>query len=422
MKACFYIGPGSNEWCWDFFPGINPGELSIAGKSWCRHLVDQCSRLNVNEIYIADCYYRKDLAERLGNGDYWSLKLHYLPTVPCANSAQLLQQHQEIQTASEELLVVWGQVMPDIPDIHQLFRELRELKEIPELQKEGIYLYRDGKLYECMCPLHRMRSLQEYFELNFQLLKKPEIYNLPGYANNEGCVFGMDVLILPDCELEKPLLIQDNVRLERGTALCRSVIIGKDVLVDEGSRLEHSIVMDHTYIGKHMFFQDKIISGGRIIDVPSETCVELDDKFLTGSSEDHGFSRFAVAETFLSLIICIGGLPLFLVTWPFMHWLKKLEFFNFTSRIYPKCWRVLFGKGHLVRFGRNDFDYAFRYSDQWLLRTMEHLKITDDIYFYYNRSVLKIFRTVIVSLVKRLFVLKRLEKDSGNGSEEEGPL
>ena len=91
MKACFYIGPGGNEWFGKFFPGRSPGELSIAGKSWCRHMVDQCSRLKITDIYIADCNYRDELLERLGDGDYWSLQRHYLPTDPCTSAEQLLE-------------------------------------------------------------------------------------------------------------------------------------------------------------------------------------------------------------------------------------------------------------------------------------------------------------------------------------------
>ena len=83
MNACFYVGPGSTEWCWKYFPTKSPGELPIAGKSWCRHLVDQCSRLKINDIFIADCYFHDDLTVGMGAGDYWSLRLHYLPSIPC---------------------------------------------------------------------------------------------------------------------------------------------------------------------------------------------------------------------------------------------------------------------------------------------------------------------------------------------------
>ena len=93
MNACFYVGPGSTEWCWKYFPTKSPGELPVAGKSWCRHLVDQCSRLKINDIFIADCYFHDDLTVGMGEGDYWSLRLHYLPSVPCPLPEQLFAQH-----------------------------------------------------------------------------------------------------------------------------------------------------------------------------------------------------------------------------------------------------------------------------------------------------------------------------------------
>ena len=418
MKACFYIGPGCSEWCWEFFPTKSPGELPIAGKSWCRHMVDQCSRLDISDIYIAACYFQDELASRMGNGVYWSLKLHFLPTIPCANPDQLLKQQTDIPT-DEDLLIVWGQIMPDLTDCENLFSELREVKELPEVMPDGIWLLRNGKYYECVCRLLQMRSLQEYFDLNFRLLEKPGIYNLPGYSNSEGCVFGMDVIIMPGCELEKPVLIQDNVRLERGVALSEKVILGKDVLINEDCRLEHSIVMDHTYIGKHMYFRDKIIDGGRIIDVPTETWVDLNDEFLSGSSEDLAFNRYKLTEFFLALLIAFGGFPLFLLSLPFRHWLNKLAFFFFAFQAYPKCWQVLSGRAHLVRYGNQDTNYAFRYSDQFLLHKEGHQKIADDIYYYYNRSIGKIWRTVFISLLKRLFVIQALPSDDRSLQEKE---
>ena len=418
MKACFYIGPGCSEWCWKFFPSKSPGELPIAGKSWCRHMVDQCSRLDVSDIYIAACYFREELASRMGSGDYWSLNLHYLPSIPCAGPEQLLKQHEGSIPTDDDLLIIWGQVLPDLTERAQIFSELREVKELPEVMPDGIWLLRNGKYYECVCPLLQMRTLEEYFDLNFHLLEKPGIYNLPGYSNSEGCVFGMDVMIMPNCELEKPVLIQDNVRLERGVSLIGKVIVGKDVLINEDCRLEHAIIMDNTYIGKHMYFDNKIIDGNRVIDVPNGVWVDLDDEYLTGSSKEIGFNRYKLTELILAFIIAVGGLPLFLLTWPFRRWLNKLAFFFFAFQMYPKCWLVLNGRARLVRFGHHDSSYAFRYSDLWLLHQQEHQKVTDDIYYYYNRSVGKIVKTVVGSLMKRLFILHALPSDDRTWQEQ----
>ena len=406
MNACLYIGPQDNEWCLKYFPRRSPGELPVAGKSWLRHVIDQCSRLDVRDVFIADCYRWKFLSEHLGSGAYWSLDLHAPETSPCSSPRELLARHPDIP--ADDLLIFWGLVMPDVSDMRQVFADLREVSDDSAPQTPGILLLRGGKLYECVCPLLRIDSLQTYFDLNFRLLEKPGIYNLPGYSNSEGCVFGMDVLILPGCELVKPVLLADNIRLERGVSLTGPVIVGRNTLINEGASLEHSIVMDFTYIGRRMFFCNKIVDGSRVIDVPTGEFVELEDEFLTASSKPRDVSRFALTELVLALLIGIFGLPLYLAARFFGRWSEKLEFLRYFLLIYPKCWPVITGRAHLVRYGSSDAVYAFRYSDQWLLPQDEQQKDAGDRYFFYNRSVGNILSTVILSLLKRLFVLSPL--------------
>ena len=402
MRACFYIEPGCSKWVEDFFPNKNPGELPIAGKSLCRHIVDQCSSLKITDIYIPASYHSDDLLGQIGQGgDYWSLRIRFLSADSGLSLKQILKQHPEMN-CPEGLLFFQGMVMPDISGIEELLSHLKEMEQVPEQVPDGVWLMRNGKLYECVVPLFRMRTLREYFDLNFRLLEKPGIYNLPGYFNSEGCVFGMDVLIMPECELEKPVLIQDHVRLGRRVTLSKQVIIGKDVLINDDSRLEHSIVFDHTYIGKHMSFRNMIIDENRVIDVSSETMVELEDEFLAASSRRSMVDRFKTVEFIIALILLILGLPLFLIALLFRKDLEENEFFSYFLLIYPKCLQVLRGRAHLVRYGQHDENYVFRYSDQWLIHQEEDQKIMDDIYFYYNRSVLKILSVVIISLLRRI--------------------
>ena len=92
MNAFFYIGPRNNEWCLKYFPQRGPGELPLAGKSWIRHMIDQCSRLEMRDIFIADCFRRNFLSRRLGTGGYWSLELHLIQASPCTSVRELLAQ------------------------------------------------------------------------------------------------------------------------------------------------------------------------------------------------------------------------------------------------------------------------------------------------------------------------------------------
>lgn len=414
MNACIYIGPRNNEWCLKYFPRRSPGELPVAGKSWVRHIVDQCSRLEMRDVFVADCYHRPEFDERMGTGDYWSLNLHLSKSDPCGTPREFLARHSGIP--ADDLLIFWGLVMPDVSDMRQVLADVREVKDDFGPLTSCILLRREGKLYECVCPLLRIDSLQAFFDLNFRLLEKPGIYNLPGYSNSEGCFFGMDVLILPGCELSKPVLLSDNIRLERGVSLSGQVIIGKNVLINEGTSLEHSIVMDFTFIGRRMFFRNKIVDGSRVIDVPTGGFIELEDEFLTASSKPRNVNRFALTEFVLALLIGVAGLPLYLAARLFGRKAEKLEFFRYFLQVYPKCWPVITGRAHLVRYGSDDAVYAFRYSDQWLLHQSEQQKETEDMYFFYNRTVGSFLTTVIISLLKRVFVLASLVPSGSAGA------
>lgn len=410
MRACFHIEPESCQWVGKFFPGKNAGELPVAGKSLCRHIMDQCSSLKICDIYIAPCYYKDDFLCQIGRGNYWSLKLHFLPAEHTMSPKQIMQRHSEVIFA-EGLLFFLGMTLPDVPKIEDILSSMREVEQLPDHLPDGIWLMKDGKLFECTAPQFRIRSLRDYFDLNFRLLEKPGIYNLPGYSNSEGCVFGMDVLIMSECELEKPVLIQDHVRLGRRVTLSKKVIVGKDVMISDDSRLEHSIVFDHTYIGKHMSFCDMIIDENRVIDVSSESMVELEDEFLTASSLRESVGRFRTTEFIIALLILILGSPLYLLARPFRKALKNNGFFSYFLRIYPICWQVLKGKANLVRAGQYDENYAFRYSDMWLVHQEEDQKVMDDIFFYHNRSVMMILRVVIISLLKRAIMNHPIEAE-----------
>ena len=420
MRACFYIGPSRDEWCWRFFPDKSPGELPLAGKSWCCHAIDLCSLLGVTDVYLAECYFREELAERLGNGDFWSLRIEYLPSIPCANLEQLRLQHGGEPPIGDDLLIFWGQVLPDVSDVEEIMKNMHPVDraKLPEVMPEGLWmLRRDGVLCECKCPLLKMDSLKHYFDLNFRMLNEPGIYNLPGYSTENGCGFGMDVVMMLNCELEKPVIIGDDVCLEHDVCLHGGVIIGKDVLVNENSELEHTIVLDHTYIGKSMYFRDKIVDGNRVIDVNSEVCEELSVSFLAGRIRQNIAGGCGMMEWLLALCLVIVLLIPYLFTL-LLPTLKRLAFFKFLNQIYPKCWLVLFGMARLVRRGLDDTSYVFRYADMWPLHQDEHLKEMDDIYFCYHQTHLNILRTVVHSLLKRFFMLAPPEESWARKNSE----
>ena len=405
MKACLYIGADGNEWVRQIFPGKSPGELPVAGKSWCRHAIDLCSQLNITDVCIADCFFYEKLRRRLSRGAYWNLELHLQPCVDAPTPPALFAQIPELEKNDDDVLIFWGQVLPDVGSIEELLGDPRPIAEMPDRLPPGIWLMRGGQLYECAAPLHRMDTLKRYFDLNFRLLEDHGIYTLPCYSAQPGVNIGQNVTMMPHCRVEPPVIIQNDCVIERSVSLRNGAIIGREVLIDNSSEIDHSIILDCTCIGKNLFIRNKIVSGNLVIDVESGVFTEVDDTLLVTDSHTMGFDGYRAAEFLVALVLAVTLAPLFLLTRPFKKWLNRLAFFKLMFRAYPKCWLVLCGKAQLVRIDIDSDNYAFRLSDQWLRYMDDHQRDMGDIYFNNHRSVRLMLSTVIVSLFKRMFTI-----------------
>ena len=414
MNACLYIGYQGNEWIWDIFPGKSPAEMPVAGKGWVRHAVDLCSLLKIDNIFVADCFFYPALPRRLGDGAYWSTRINYMPCTNALNPEQLFEQNG-FAFPDDELLIFWGQVLPDLANLETLFDDPEPAVEMPDgTLPNGIYLLRGKTLLRCRCPLHRMDSPRSYFELNMLLLNHPGIYNLPGFSDEKNFCIGADVITLYGCDLKPPLIVQDHSAIGRGTVLDGEVIVGNHVLIDDGSYIKRAVILNHTYIGRHMHIEDKIIAERTVIDIKTGAHLEMDDDFLIGHSGRQSFDRFTAAEFVIALFLLIALFPTWLSGCIFRRLLVKLPFFGFVLKIYPKLPRVLTGHASLVRNGVRDNAYVFRFSDQWLRTMDEHYQDFMDVYFGTHRSIRFILMTVISSLLKRMITLTDPKRDGGN--------
>lgn len=412
MDACLYIGCRNNEWVRKLFPGMSPGELTIAGKNWVRYSLDLCSMLDIGDCHIADCFFHDELRHRLGDGAFWLTKIHFLPVSDALTPEELLTRHRDT-LPQDDLLIFWGQVLPDLPDIKRLFDDLREVKPAPgEALEDGIYLLRDGILRRCACPLLRMDSLQSYFRLNFRMLKDPGMYDLPGYdPENNRVYIGENVVMMQNCRITPPAVIRANTCLGRSVQMKGDVIIGNSSLIESCSTLKHAIIMDYTCIGRNVSIENKIVSGNRIIDAVTAEYVDLDDNVLAKSAAPRHFDRYSIFEFLFALNIAIFMAPLYTAAAAFRKWTGKLPFFNLLLRVYPRCWQVLSGGAQLVRIGISDRAFAFRLADMYLLLRDPHQREVADIYYLNHKSVRLMLTVVILGFLKRLFVFSLPEAE-----------
>ena len=408
MQACLYSGELNRQEFREFFPGMNPGDLPFAGRSICRHMVDLCSSLNVSEVLLADYFFNPELAEHLGDGAYWSLRLQYINCERCGTLRAQLALRENFKEQDDEILIFRGMVLPDIHRTEELFRELREVDPDQENPENGVYLFRNGTFHECVCPLYRCDSLKSYFDINFRLLHDPGIYSLPGYSPQAGFGIGRNVPMRPDCDVQKPVLILDDVFLDSGVKLKNGVIIGQYVLIDEHSELDHTIVLDNTYIGRNMLLRNKIVCGNRVYDPETDSYIDLDDDYLAKnlSSTKNG-QQCMPMERMFALLLAVFELPLFLATLLGGRFLGDMPFPHFLRKNYLKFWKVVAGRAQLVRFGSRQNDYVFRYSDLWWpIWKSEFQKNLGDMYYYRHRSFTRLAAVAVWSQLKRMLTRK----------------
>ena len=389
-------------WCEELFPGRSPAELTVAGKEFCRHVIDAVSREPVEQVLILDSCRSRTLKKALGNGAYWSLRLDYRAGEFGLGAGSLLRQ-PEFAAERGDILLIRGLVLPAGEPPARLTERLRPVPD-GGTETDGIYLFRRGRLYECLTERHRIVTLQDYFALNFTLLSHPGGSVLPGYATENGVHLGSNVILYPGCEVESPALIRDDVCLRSRVRLENGAVIGCNVMIDKGATVSHSVILDHTFIGQDMLIRDKIVSGSRVIDPGTGVFVDLAGDCLVGDMSPHRPDGCRELEAFLALILALATMPFYFLTMPIKKWLKKHSpACRFVLESYPKYWQVLSGRAQLVRYGKGNQEYVFRYSDLWPLHTEEEQKHLDDLYFYYHRTALRIAAVVFGSLLKRLF-------------------
>ena len=401
MNAFLYIGPAAGTWCKEVFPGRSPGELHLAGKSFVRHAVDFLSQLAVAEVFLLDNTFQGPAPRSLGAGEYWSLRLTFVTAVPVTTPRELPEKFPEIPR--DDLLVFWGAALPDVTKPADLFDDLRAVDAAETEFPDGVYLFRGGALYRCRVPLLRVDSLKSYFDLNFRLLENPGPYILPGYTSEPGLHLGQNITLMPGSDIQTPLLVKDNCCLGLCLHCNDGVIIGTEVLVDDHTRLQHSIILDHTYLGRNMVFENKIVDRKRVIDVVTGTWVDLEDRVMVRDSRVDRLSRYRVVEYLLTAILAVVDLPIWLAARPFKRWAGRLPYFQLLFRVYPKYWLVLEGRARLVRCHPNDPDYAFRFADFYPLYNTEELRELADDYYCTHPSLKRMLNVVLLSRWKYIF-------------------
>ena len=287
----------------------------------------------------------------------------------------------------------------------------------------GIY-YRHGKeLSRVRIPQEKpIQSIQDYFYLNLSLLKNSQHCSLPGYKSQDNIIFGSTPVIMRGCTFNEDeegqpspkhtILLGDNVRIENDCTLRGPLIIGNNVILDEGVHVERSIIFDNTYISNDLEIIDKLIDRNVIIDPYKNVKVVLDEQELSGDtraqvrnyflSAIHGAFNYVMSiAVAIHLFICYGLFLLFFFGWTSRskRWYLKFSLDKVSGVLQCLVWRK-----RLVGCVYPPADSAvFTYSESIQSNPEPIQRQLDDQYFLAHDSIRFRFSIIMTILIMRIF-------------------
>jgi acetyltransferase-like isoleucine patch superfamily enzyme len=268
---------------------------------------------------------------------------------------------------------------------------------------DGIYCYKDGKLFRSTLEFYHIDSLGSYFKVNFQVLND-DFYNLPGYTITDNIHTGTNVVIKDNCSLTGPLVLGDNTFIETNASI-NTAIIGERALVDKGCIVEHSIIFDRTYTAGNLEIKNKIITPGRIIDPYTGGVLERNSfSYAFSPVQNRSAWILRLWEHFIALVLATVLFVPYLLLLPFYlthkksHWCWKLSMDR-----YPGYWAVLFFRKELVKSHPANEHFVFQMGESYGLQNTPEQRRIYDYYYHYHCSCVLVLKVVLRSLGKRGF-------------------
>lgn len=434
------------KWANEYFPSTRPDLLPVIGKPILEYFIDFCAISKIKEILwiISDDSHLNGVEKYANNINLWGADISIVKVSEKMGVQEIQKEYSEF-IENEPTLYIDKIFFPlydkNVKESEYCFPESIKYVEVLNDDKKESMLSKIDPIY--------VDDIKEYYLLNISLLNTvtPYLYML-GYASPEKEYVGMNVSIHPQCILDKPIYIGDNVKFF-GNASADNSIICSDCIIDGGTNISSSIILDGSYVGGSLYLNKKIVYHDSVIDPMTGIKIHIEDDSIlshVNSNILHDiFSSFT--DKFMAFILIIfqtipylffitffkisyemkrytkskSGESIFLRTYgkPKSH--IQVIFKKFSLNRYVWFWRVLLGdvrlvgdKMYIIPEGKNFSDISelsryhkynggiFCYSD-YLSETSPKEILLDDIYYNSHESLLLKTKIVLMVLINNLF-------------------
>ena len=345
-----------------------PAMLPVLGKPLLEHALEHCLGLGIETVYVVINAHAASVRAYFESGARWSLNIHYVLSRHDETTDRV---RQRIGRSLKGPFValrgdIWHGLAPNFPcDESGLPKPHRRIGYlVSQSRDEGL----EALMWQAICrtqipasqpqAVHRpctVRSLAEYHSLALATLEavftdSEQEQGAPASRLMLGAQTRVNHVSLD----EGTAYIAEHSRVDIGAKLAGAVSVGRHCLVDRGTQVANSVLMDHTYVGAGLTVKNAIVDQDRIIRVDLDATMTITDSFLLWPNKRpvEGSWMSRILERLVALIL----IPLGAMIDSF-HWFRGPNNPSSCHQDRPPLTQLLWSavNGRIALFGRDEY-------------------------------------------------------------------
>ncbi len=315
MKALIVVKEEAWGWMRGFFDGTHPSMVPICNKPILEYMLDFTILAGAEKVRMVLEEPCADVEAHFGNGSLWGVEIDYGECRKGDGVDRILYKNSAFR-GDGALLVLDGLFFINYDKRENLRLDgTRSESGLIKSCRGGYVLHMADRgsgrnivsaREELPFSLSPLSSLEDIARITRRVLGPHRSrYVLPGYGEKRGVLTGRNVLIDKDAVLIPPVVVGDDTSVFGNAVIGPFAVLGKEVVIGEGSRVTNSIVMPGTQVGRNLHVDKKIVDGKRVIAMGDTAPLVIEEPRL--------FSRlppFRLGEKIRYAADALGGLLL----------------------------------------------------------------------------------------------------------------
>lgn len=310
--------------------------LHVADKPVIFHVIESVIQLDCKEIHILLNHYPEQIEKRVGTGERWGINIYFHlikdPNAPFSMIKVISRQWDD-----NLVLIGQGDRLPGLPNLQQTEIKMfyndeawsgwgtlsaDQLRSLPtDKSFHEIPNLIGGYAKEAVDTLIDCSNLQGLFEANRNQLNKEEpdlLFPTSAYQVEPGIWISRGAVLEPGAIILPPVFLGADCHISSGATVGPNSIIERSTLVGTRSRVENSLICQHSYIGENLEINSCIVDRNSLANLKHGIVLDIHEQFILSDTTipPIGHYLFEILERGTALLLLA-------LLFPIYFWLKK---------------------------------------------------------------------------------------------------